>query len=132
MFVYHRSNGSLRIQKPRAKISTIQINDCEKYICGVVDGRIRLVKEPFYANDLFGGNGFWQHTPLIDLYNWHKNHGTKNPFNKAGIDVGRLLKSVLKKHPQLFLTALPAKWWKRGKSGIVWPWKHQQASFIRT
>jgi methylphosphotriester-DNA--protein-cysteine methyltransferase len=31
-----------------------------------------------------------------------------------------------------FQKALPAIWWKRGKSGKLGAWKHQQADFMRT
>ena len=50
----------------------------------------------FAARDLFGGeNYYWNRTPLMALYEWHKNTGADNPVDMAGKDLGWILLDVL-------------------------------------
>ena len=50
----------------------------------------------FAARDLVGGDDFeWQGTPLIALYDKHAAHGRADAVERAGIDLGWLLKDVL-------------------------------------
>lgn len=50
----------------------------------------------FSLSALMGGDNFyWQGTPLMCLYTKHEENGSGNPVNRAGIDAGWLLKSVI-------------------------------------
>jgi len=57
----------------------------------------------FALRDLMGGdNYYWQGTPLIKLYEKHKNKN--NPVELAGKDAGWILKKVIQKDKRVFET----------------------------
>jgi len=63
------------------------------------------VNEWFSLSELMGGeNYYWQGTPLMPLYTKHKDNGSENPVNQAGIDAGWLLKSVVFNDLRVFET----------------------------
>lgn len=65
-------------------------------------------EEEFAARDLVGGDNSedWDKTPLYALYQHHVNAGKspKEAFDQSGIDVGHILKSVLKDDNRMFKT----------------------------
>lgn len=89
-------------KKPRrisAGLSTDKINLCKDYIKGAVHGFCNNNSGArFSARSLFGGeNTRWQDTPLVSIYDYYIANGYsfKKAHNRAGIDVGWLLKTVL-------------------------------------
>lgn len=63
--------------------------------------------EWFSMRDLMGGeNYFWEDTPLMELFNKHKNKGKNNDkaVNGAGKDSGWLLKRVVINDKRVFDT----------------------------
>lgn len=65
-------------------------------------------EEWFAARDLVGGDNSedWANIPLYALYQRHIDAGksSKEAFDQAGIDVGHILKSVLKDDKRMFET----------------------------
>ena len=50
----------------------------------------------FAARDLFGGANYdWTGTPLIVLYEWHRDNSNNDPVEMAGRDLGWLLLDVI-------------------------------------
>src|SRR5207245_9960491 len=61
--------------------------------------------EWFSLRDLMGGeNYYWEGTPLIRVYEKHRDAGAHNPVKEAGKDGGWLLKKVLVNDPRTFDT----------------------------
>jgi hypothetical protein len=61
--------------------------------------------EWFSMRDLMGGDNFyWEDTPLMVLYEKHKNAGSNDAVKSAGKDSGWLLKKVVKADKREFET----------------------------
>ena len=99
--------------------SVTGISECEqKLIKAFMQGSVYCwIKnrngEPFAARDLVGGENFeWDGTPLIVLYDKHRNAGKENDaaIKAAAKDLGWLLKAVLVEDKRHFDT---------GKEGLV-------------
>lgn len=95
-------NNTKQIRRISAKPKNIA--NIKKYILDTVnvtcDGN-----EVFSVRSLFGGNNRdWNNTPLQEIYNYHISTGKshKKAANRAGIDVGWLLKTVLNDDARTF------------------------------
>jgi len=65
----------------------------------------------FAARDLVGGDDFdWQGTPLIALYSKYADAGRADAVERAGIDLGWMLKAVLSEDRRNF---------EEGRGGMV-------------
>lgn len=88
------------------------------FLQGAVYAHIRANPQvPFAAFDLVGNTSFdWQWTPLIELYSAHIRRGksSRKAVKAAGIDLGWLLKSVLRDDQRRFRVTS-----KQGKLGAV-------------
>jgi hypothetical protein len=74
----------------------------------------------FAARDLVGGDDFdWQGTPLIALYEKYAAHGRADAVERAGIDLGWLLKAVLADDRRSF---------EHGRGGMVKVYRWVRAS----
>ena len=107
MFIPSPNQGNLRLQPINARIGKIANSACFNYIHGHLDRFILSSTTPnvtFRARDLVGGRNTWNGTPLMDIHNFYIQQGVNDPDNKAAIDVGRLLKSVISHHPRQFTT----------------------------
>ncbi len=92
-------NKNERVFSSSAKLSTIDIEFAKAYIKGAVHSFCENNPgEYFSVRRLFGGgNGDWGDTPLQRIYEYHKYiNPIKDPAKRAAIDVGWLLKAVLR------------------------------------
>jgi hypothetical protein len=65
----------------------------------------RFMSKWFDAPALFGGTNFdWTGTPIYELYDYWTKQGVPNPVQKAGLDVGNLLKELLTSDQRTFNT----------------------------
>lgn len=104
-------DGDTSLRQISADLSDLQIDRIKCYLQGAVYCWCKNCKDEnmnprwFAARDLFGGeNYYWEGTPLIDLYQWHKENEADDPVNMAGRDVGHLLKDILQNDIRTFHT----------------------------
>ncbi|MGL4986241.1 MAG: hypothetical protein ACRC5H_03780 [Treponemataceae bacterium] len=89
-----------------AQLSRAQISAIEAHILNLVNTWcINNGSKKFTIRDFAGGQNYnWNGTPLIDLYNWHRNNNSTDPEYDAGMDAGRILKRILCKNTKAFNT----------------------------
>lgn len=97
-------NGSQRIYKITAKLSIEEITNIEYYVKGAVYSYCNnklsdaTNSDWFATYNLFGEKNYYWQDPIYKIYDWHIKQGctNKQAFDKAGKDIGWILKSVLK------------------------------------
>lgn len=113
---------------PDSRIRNVRIDEPTRtqimaFLQGAVYSRIKAEPEfIFAAYDLMGGANYdWHRTPLIALFNRHRNKGHAKAVKAAGIDLGWLMKAVLRADRRDFSITH-----KRGKRGMVraYQWIH--------
>lgn len=95
--------GESKCKKWSAKLSEKEENDIKMFIKGAVYGYCNNCIEEdgnyrwFSAFTLFGKDNYYWETPLVNLYNYHKNNAkdNKTAISLSGQDLGYLLKTVL-------------------------------------
>lgn len=100
-------DSKLRTVSGITKAQAIRISD---FLQGAVYCWCKNRKDEWFSlRELMGGdNYYWQGTPLIPLYEKHKDHA-QDPVAEAGKDAGWLLKAVIKKDKRHFDTKKEAK-----------------------
>lgn len=96
------TNNTKQIRNISAKPKNIA--NIKKYILDAVNTAC-ADNEVFSVRSLFGGhNRDWNNTPLQEIYNYHIGTGKshKKAANRAGIDVGWLLKDILEEDSRTF------------------------------
>ncbi len=80
-----------------AKLCADEVEKAKLYIKGSVHCFCKNNPDiPFSVRVLFGGvNKNWDDTPLQPIYNYYETLGYTDAEERAAIDVGRLLKTVL-------------------------------------
>lgn len=95
-----------RLMRPAIMLSGQETADILLYITGAVHGFTASEPEKAFAvRDLFGGkNSDWASTPLQTIFNRYSEDMPKEEAaERAGIDVGRLLKIVLDEDKYTYL-----------------------------
>ena len=95
--------NSTRLTRISARLTAEQEALAKSYIQGAVHGFCNNCEGAFSVRKLFGGdNGNWNGTPLQEIYEWHFSKLGDHPVasEKAAIDVGRLLKTILNEDKQ--------------------------------
>jgi hypothetical protein len=107
--------------RPNGRIQNVRIDEPTRtriraFLQGAVYDRIKTQPDfLFAAYDLMGGVNYdWSATPLSALYDRHAHKGRSKAVRAAGIDLGRILKSVLHDDSRDFEMTH-----KQGKIGMV-------------
>lgn len=90
-------NPNSTIRSISADILAVDTEVAKVYIKGAVHCFCKNnPNEKFSARTLFGGeNKDWNDTPLQKIYDYYVKKGVNDAVNRAAVDVGWLLKSVL-------------------------------------